>query len=123
MDAIDVGIASLGLPADVLDVILKYSDLRTRYAAVHVCHEFCDSYERLSPQLEFGLLLKRFPLLGTVMEAEVAARGLATVQNFKQEVRELFRTYSRASRTTTKLLRSWCLPWVSTRIHWRSSWR
>ena len=95
MDAIDVGIASLGLPADVLDVILKYSDLRTRYAAVHVCHEFCDSYERLSPQLEFGLLLKRFPLLGTVMEAEVAARGLATVQNFKQEVRELFRTYSR----------------------------
>ena len=87
-------VASLGLPADVLDVILKFSDLRTRYVAVRVCHEFCDSITRLSPNLELNLLLKRFPLLQEILCAEVEARGLADA-DFKTVVPRLFQTYSR----------------------------
>ena len=87
-------VASLDLPADVLDVILKFSDLRTRYVAVQVCHEFCDSITRLSPNLEWHLLLKRFPLLQEILHAEVEARGLAET-DFKTVVPRLFQTYSR----------------------------
>ena len=89
-------VASLDLPADVLDVILKFSDLRTRYVAVQVCHEFCDSITRLSPNLEWHLLLKRFPLLEASIDAEVKARGRADVEgDFKTVVPRLFQTYSR----------------------------
>ena len=81
------GVGLLRVPDELLDIILGFSDLSTRFAAVQTSHQFSGSVVRLSPQLEYRALRKRFPLLAIVMDADPAHAPTAP--------RELFLTYSR----------------------------
>ena len=81
------GVGLLRVPDELLDIILGYSDLRTRFAATTISHQFCDSIARLSPRLEYQLVRKKFPLLATALDAD---RSHAPA-----EPRELYRMYSR----------------------------
>lgn len=81
------GVGLLGVPNELLDIIVEYSDLSTRFAAVQTSHQFSDAVARLSPRLEYRILRNRFPLLATVMDADRSHAPAAP--------RELFRTYSR----------------------------
>ena len=80
------GVGLLGVPTELLDIIVEYSDLSTRFAAVQTSHQFYDSIDRLSPRLEYRILRNRFPLLATVMDADRSHAPAAP--------RELFRMYS-----------------------------
>ena len=78
----------LGVPNELLDVILGYApDLETRFAAAQTSHQFCESIERLSPRLEHELVRKRFPLLAALDAGGSTQRPT--------EPRDLFITYSR----------------------------
>lgn len=77
--------STLGLPEEVLDVVLGYSDLRTRNLAVTTSKAFCASYARLSPTLDYQLVFKRFPL------AEASTRGVAE----RPAAPKLFKQYQR----------------------------
>jgi len=66
------GVGLLAVPDELLDIILGFSDLSTRFAAVQTSHQFSGSVARLSPQLEYRALRKRFPLLAIVMDADPA---------------------------------------------------
>ena len=68
-------------PEDVLGAIIAFVDLPMRFTCVAACSTFRDACERLSPQLEQSLVLKRFPLLATI--------GLTGAP----APRELFRTF------------------------------
>ena len=81
------GVGLLGVPDELLDIILGYSDLRTRFRAATTSHQFCDSIARLSPRLEYQLVRKKFPLLATALDAD-RSHAPATP-------RELYRMYSR----------------------------
>ena len=59
---------AMRLPKVLLDAILSFSDMRTRYFAVTTSHEFCDSFSRLAPKLDGKLVLRRFPLLATCVD-------------------------------------------------------
>ena len=64
------GVGLLRVPDELLDIILGYSDLRTRFVAATTSHQFCDSIARLSPRLEYQLVRKKFPLLATALDAD-----------------------------------------------------
>ena len=64
------GVGLLRVPDELLDIILGYSDLRTRFRAATTSHQFCDSIARLSPRLEYQLVRKKFPLLATALDAD-----------------------------------------------------
>ena len=81
------GVGLLAVPDELLDIILGYSDLRTRFVAATTSHQFSDSIARLSPRLEYQLVRKKFPLLATALDAD---RSHAPA-----EPRELYRMYSR----------------------------
>ena len=81
------GVGLLRVPDELLDIILGYSDLATRFAAVQTSHQFSGSVARLSPKLEYRALRARFPLLATIMDSDPA--HAPTPPN------ELFLTYSR----------------------------
>ena len=68
-------------PEDVLGAIIAFVDLPMRFTCVAACSTFRDACERLSPQLEQSLVLKRFPLLATIGPTGAPAP------------RELFRTF------------------------------
>ena len=60
------GVGLLRVPDELLDIILGFSDLATRFTSVQTSHQFSGSVARLSPQLEYRALRKRFPLLAIV---------------------------------------------------------
>ena len=64
------GVGLLAVPDELLDIILGYSDLRTRFVAATTSHQFCDSIVCLSPRLEYQLVRKKFPLLATALDAD-----------------------------------------------------
>ena len=70
------------LPEDLLAKIVAFADLKARAAGVAVCRALRSASERLSPRLEYSLLVERFPLLS------VAAPPIGTLSP-----RDLFRTY------------------------------
>ena len=70
------------LPGDLLAAIVAFADLKTLGAGVAVCRALRSASERLSPRLEYSLLVERFPLLS------VAASPIGAVSP-----RDLFRTY------------------------------
>ena len=73
-------------PEDVLGAIIAFVDLPMRFTCVAACGStFGDACERLSPQLEQSLVLKRLPLLATI--------GLTGAP----APRELFRTFEASS--------------------------
>ena len=71
------GVGLLRVPDELLDIILGYSDLRTRFVAATTSHQFCDSIARLSPRLEYQLVRKKFPLLARGNWAGMAERQTA----------------------------------------------
>lgn len=67
-------------PEDVLGAILAFVDLSMRFTCIVACRSLRDACARLSPGLEYSLVVKRFPLL-------------TTVSNHGTAPRELFRTF------------------------------
>jgi hypothetical protein len=70
------------LPEVLLAAVVAFADLKALGAGVALCRALRSASERLSPRLEYSLLLERFPLLS------VAAPPIGAVSP-----RDLFRTY------------------------------
>lgn len=72
------------LPEDALGAIASFSDIRT-LTCVATCRALRDAAAKLSPRLEHALVLKKFPLLGTVAKSPEGSPAPG----------ELFSTYTR----------------------------
>ena len=72
------------LPEDALGAIASFSDIRT-LTCVATCRALRDAAAKLSPRLEHSLVLRRYPLLGTVVKSPEGAPAPG----------ELFSTYTR----------------------------
>ena len=72
------------LPEDALGAIASFSDIKT-LTCVATCRALRDAAAKLSPRLEHSLVLKRYPLLGTVVKSPEGAPAPG----------ELFSTYTR----------------------------
>ena len=72
------------LPEDALGAIASFSDIRT-LTCVATCRALRDAAAKLSPRLEHSLVLKKFPLLGTVVKSPEGSPAPG----------ELFSTYTR----------------------------
>ena len=72
-------------PEDVLGAIIAFVDLPMRFTCVVACGAMRDAAAKLSPRLEHALVLKKFPLLGTVVRSPEGAPAPG----------ELFSTYTR----------------------------
>ena len=72
------------LPEDALGAIASFSDIKT-LTCVATCRALRDAAAKLSPRLEHALVLKKFPLLGTVVKSPEGAPAPG----------ELFSTYTR----------------------------
>ena len=60
------------LPEDALGAIASFSDIKT-LTCVATCRALRDACAKLSPRLEHALVLKKFPLLGTVVKSPEGA--------------------------------------------------
>ena len=58
------------LPEDLLAAIVAFANLEARAAGVAVCRALRSASERLSPRLEYSLVLRRFPLAASIVGAE-----------------------------------------------------
>ena len=76
------------LPEDLLAAIVAFADLKTLGAGVAVCRALRSASERLSPRLEYSLLVERFNYVGGYPLLSVAAPPIGTVSP-----RDFFRTY------------------------------
>ena len=76
------------LPEDLLAAIVRFADLEARAAGVAVCHALRSASERLSPRLEYSLVLRRFPLAASIVGAETPSTTNAP------SPRGLFRTFA-----------------------------
>ena len=72
------------LPEDALGAIASFSDIKT-LTCIATCRALRDACAKLSPRLEHALVLKKFPLLGTVVKSPEGAPVPG----------ELFSTYTR----------------------------
>ena len=72
------------LPEDALGAIASFSDIKT-LTCIATCRALRDACAKLSPRLEHALVLKKFPLLGTVLKSPEGAPAPG----------ELFSTYTR----------------------------
>jgi hypothetical protein len=72
------------LPEDALGAIASFSDIKT-LTCVATCRALRDAAAKLSPRLEHALVLKKFPLLGTVVKSPEGSPAPG----------ELFSTYTR----------------------------
>ena len=72
-------------PEDVLGALLEFVDLPMRFTCVVASRTLRDACMRLSPRLEYELVLKRFPLL-TALPIRTSLAGVPAP-------RELFRSY------------------------------
>ena len=72
------------LPEDALGTIASFSDIKT-LTCVATCRALRDACAKLSPRLEHSLVLKKFPLLGTVVKSPEGSPAPG----------ELFSTYTR----------------------------
>ena len=72
------------LPEDALGAIASFSDIKT-LTCVATCQALRDAAAKLSPRLEHALVLKKFPLLGTVVKSPEGSPAPG----------ELFSTYTR----------------------------
>ncbi len=72
------------LPEDALGAIASFSDIKT-LTCIATCRALRDACAKLSPRLEHALVLKKFPLLGTVVRSPEGAPAPG----------ELFSTYTR----------------------------
>ena len=72
-------------PEDVLGALLAFVDLPMRFTCVVASRTLRDACMRLSPRLEYELVLKRFPLL-TALPIRTSLAGVPAP-------RELFRSY------------------------------
>ena len=72
------------LPEDALGAIASFSDIKT-LTCVATCRALRDAAAKLSPRLEHALVLKKFPLLGTVVRSPEGSPAPG----------ELFSTYTR----------------------------
>ena len=76
------------LPEDLLAAIVRFADLEARAAGVAVCRALRSASERLSPRLEYSLVLRRFPLAASIVGAETPTTTNAP------SPRGLFRTFA-----------------------------
>ena len=76
------------LPEDLLAAIVAFADLEARAAGVAVCRALRSASERLSPRLEYSLVLRRFPLAASIVGAETPTTTNAP------SPRGLFRTFA-----------------------------
>jgi len=99
---VDRGVGRLGLPADVLATVLGYSDLREVAACAATSSELKRGLASLSPGFERSLVIRRFPILSVVEDAQ--AESTTTP-------RDLFRLFceqpSRAHISPTTTLRDY----------------
>ena len=78
----------LALPDEVLQVVLSFGDLRARFTCVAASSPLRDAQERLSPAHEHKLLVRRFPMLKPLLDAN---KTLAPAAIFRGQ-QKLFRS-------------------------------
>ena len=100
----------LGLPEDVLGAVLAFGDLRARFVGVAACTLLRDAHARMSPVHEHALLLRRFPILKTVLSS---GSTLSPRELYLSQMR-LF-----SGSDPYPIRRLWI--WTNTRSRW--SWR
>ena len=88
LDGIREHVQLEALPEDLLAAIVAFADLKTLGAGVAVCRALRSASERLSPRLEYSLLVERFNYMGGYPLLSVAAPPIGTVSP-----RDFSRTY------------------------------
>ena len=76
----------LALPDDLLAETLSYGDLRARFTCVAACSQLRDAQDRLSPAHEHRLLVREFPILKPLLDAN---KTLAPASVYRSQ-RKLF---------------------------------